>query len=106
MASAKADFCDRLRSVSCSQLCKLISKGLARASRTAWRSCGGLPRIDVSIAYKAPILLIASAATGDPLRLVQIEELAPHMRPARRLLDLAVSVQRIKPAISIGLQDS
>src|SRR6185437_12469725 len=104
MASARADFCDRLRSVSCSQPCRLTNKGLARASRAAWRSCGGLPRIDVSIAYKAPILLIASAATGDPRAWCKSKNLR-RTCAACRLPDRAVSVQRIKSAIGIGLQD-
>ena len=43
---------------------------------------------------------------GRSLRLVHVEELAPHMRPARRLLDTAVSVERVESAIGIGLQDA
>ena len=40
------------------------------------------------------------------VRLVQIEELTPHMRPARRLLDRPVGIQRIEAAIGISLQDA
>jgi hypothetical protein len=43
---------------------------------------------------------------GRSLRLVHLEELASHMRPTRRLLDGAVGVERVEPAIGIGLQDA
>ncbi len=40
------------------------------------------------------------------MRLVQIKELAPHMRPARRFLNRPVGAQHIKAAIGIGLQNA
>ena len=36
--------------------------------------------------------------------MLQIEELAPHMRPARRLLDAAIFVELIESGVGIGLQ--
>ena len=38
------------------------------------------------------------------MRLLQIVKLAPHVRPARRLLDAAVFVKLIESGIGIGLQ--
>jgi hypothetical protein len=37
---------------------------------------------------------------------MQVKELAPDMRPARRLLNGTIGIQRLEPALGIGLQDA
>jgi hypothetical protein len=39
-----------------------------------------------------------------PYRLIQIVQVAPHMRPARRLLNATVLIEPIESSVGIGLQ--
>ena len=99
-----SDFLDSFPNVSSSHCFSESSNGRACALRTSRRSSAGWPRISFSMAYSAAMRSIASAATGDLMRDVQVVELSAHMRPAGRFLNAPGFVHRIESRVAIGLQ--
>jgi hypothetical protein len=67
IAAEVSDLRDSFSSAARSQRSRSLSSGFALAWRTCRRTCGGLPRISVSITYSSPIRRNASVVNADGL---------------------------------------